>query len=418
MSSEVAAPSSAAATVRVGGVRLLVSAVVAQTTVSVAEMGVPTIGPLIKDAFGLTTVGVGLLVAALNTGRIGGSFPSGHFVDRFGEAPAFLLGGAGLSAAMVGAAMAPSEAVLLAALFVCGLFASSATPAGARLVSRTVASGSLGLALGARQAAVPAGALIAALILPALALAHGVRTALLVAAVFPLAGAMIAFLGARKHPMPHDDWAQRRSFSLLRSRPLRYAIGWAALFVSGQYAIITFLVLSLGAETHFSIELATVMLTLSQVGGIVGRIAWGRASDLVPGGPRAILIAISVVGALTACLLATAGLFPSPFFLGAVSFLVGTTLVGWQGAWMNLLAELSPADRMGTTVGTGLTFQGFGQVLWPPLLGVVAALSGFTALWLTLAVVLGCSLLLLWRLGDYTGESTKRSGDDGDGIGW
>jgi MFS family permease len=407
-----------AASISVGGVRLLVSAVVAQATVSVAEMGVPTIGPMIKDAFGLTTVGVGLLVAALNTGRIGGSFPSGHFVDRFGEAPAFLFGGAGLSAGMVLAALAPSEALLLAALFVCGVFASSATPAGARLVSRTVASGDLGLALGARQAAVPAGALIAALILPALALSHGVQTALLVAAVFPLIGALVAFLGARKHPMPRDDWAQRRSFSLLRSRPLRYAIGWAALFVSGQYAIITFLVLSLRAETHFSIELAALMLTLSQVGGIVGRIAWGRASDIVPGGPREVLIVISAVGAATACLLASAGLFPSPIFFGAVSFLVGTTLVGWQGAWMNLLAELSPAHRMGTTVGTGLTFQGFGQVLWPPLLGLVAALSGgFTALWLTLAAVLACSLLLLWRLGDYTGESTKRSGDESDGIG-
>jgi MFS family permease len=384
------------------GTRLLVSAVLAQATVSVAEMGVPTIGPLIKNTFGLTTVWVGLLVASINAGRVAGSFPAGHLVDRIGEAPAFLGGGLGVAVAVALAAVSPNRGALLAALFCLGIFASSATPAGARLVSRTVATSSLGLALGARQAAVPAGALVAALALPALALAHGVRTAMLIAAVFPICGAVIAYLGARPYPFPRVKWEAGHSLAVLRSRPLRYAIGWAVLFVSGQYAIVTYLVLSLNSESHFSLGLAALMLTFSQVGGIIGRIAWGRASDLVPGGPRTVLIAISATGATAAALLATSDLVYSPVLVALVSFLVGTTLVGWQGAWMNLIARISPAERMGTTVGTGLAFQGIGQVVWPPLLGIIAALSGsFAVLWLSLAAVLASSLVLLWRLGPH-----------------
>jgi MFS transporter, ACS family, aldohexuronate transporter len=392
--------SAPARTARLGGGRLLVSAVVAQATVSIAEMGVPTIGPLIKEIFGLTTVGVGLLVAAINMGRIGGAFPSGRLADRFGEASAFLVGGFGLALAMGAAAGAWSATALLGALFVCGIFASSATPAGARLVSRTIARGHVGLALGLRQAAVPVGGLTAALILPPLATAYGVRMALLVAGIFPAVGALIAFLGVRHHERPRRRPHRERLLGVLGAPELRAAVAWAVLFISGQYAIVTFLVLSLKAEMGFSLGLAVAMLILAQVGGIVGRICWGMLSDTASGGPRAVLIAISIVGTASACLLAAAPLWPSAVFLGIVSFLIGTTLIGWQGAWMKLLADLSPPHRMGTTVGSGLAFQGIGQVAWPPLLGLVAVLSGgFVALWLTLAAILACSSVLLMRFG-------------------
>jgi MFS family permease len=382
-----------------GGLRLLVSAVLAQGTISVAEMGVPTLGPLLKDAFGLSTVGIGLLVAAINLGRVTGSLPSGHLVDRLGEAPAFLFGGLGVAAAMALAALAPVEGLLLGALFCLGVFASSATPAGARLVSRTVARHRAGLALGIRQAAVPGGALIAALILPSLALAHGVRPAMLIAAAFPVVGAVVAYAVTRAHRLPHESWEPGRSREALRSRPLRFAIAWAVFFISGQYAIVTYLVLGLNTEAGFSLRLGALMLTFCQVGGIVGRIGWGRASDLVPGGPRTVLMAITAIGCATALLVAVSDAFAPPVFVALVSFLVGATMIGWQGAWMNLIAEISPPRRIGTTIGTGLSFQGIGQVLWPPFLGAIAALSGsFTYLWLTLAAILATSLLFLWQL--------------------
>ena len=53
----------------------------------------------------------------------------------------------------------------------------------------------------------------------------------------------------------------------------------------------------------------------------------------------------------------------------AVAALAGSSLVGFQGLWVTMLAELSPPDRVGATTGFAITFTVTAVTLTPPVLG-------------------------------------------------
>lgn len=375
---------------------LLAIAVLTQTGISFVELGVPVLAPFIKEGLGLSAAGVGVVVSAINLGRILGSIPAGKLVDALGERWVMTIGGLGVASFAVVAALSPYLPLLLA-LVACGVFAGSSSPAGAKLILAAFPSEHRGLPMGIRQAAVPLGALLAAACIPAVAQAAGWRWALGLAALAPLAATAASSFGTRAMP-PFDRSTPRLPLGrIMRDRDILMASLWAMLFVSGQYAVLVYLVIDLTSEIGLSLTTAVALLAVATAAGVVGRVVWGWLSDRISGGRRRPgLVAVTVSGAASAALLAALPFQPAvPIAVGAAA-LAGFSLVGWQGLWVTLISELAPEGSSATALGYGLTFTNTGIVFWPPLLGLAADLTGtFTTSWIVLCVVLMASLVPL-----------------------
>jgi MFS family permease len=381
---------------------LLATAAFAQVTISVAEMGVPTIAPFLKEGLGLSAAGVGVLVACVNLGRIFGSLPAGRLVDRVGEYPVMLVGGCGVAVFFAVASFGRTAWTVGAALALAGVFAGSATPAGAKLVLTSFPAGHRGLPMGIRQSAVPLGTLVAAASLPAIANATSWHAALAIGGAAPLLGSVLVWLLMRGSPASASGWELeqprgRELRAVARDRSVACAAAWGAIFVGGQYAVVSYLILDLTTERHTSLGHASLALVVASAGGVLGRIGWGVVSDSVFGGRRKPpIVALTVAGTLSAFALVVMPTRPSLWVVLTAALAAGVSLLGWQGVWMGLLSELAPPGSAGTTMGYGLTFVNVTIVAWPPIFGAVADLTGgFRSAWALLAATTALSVLLI-----------------------
>lgn len=372
----------------------------AQTAVSLTEQGVPTITGFIKQDLTLSAGEVGLLVAAIPTGRILGSYAGGRAVDRIGERTVLVAGATAVGLLVALAGLVPLAALVVLLLLV-GAFAGTATPAGAKLVLLSFRNSSRGMAMGVRQAGVPLGGLLAALILPWLAGAWSWRTSLIVAGVLTVAGAAVALVVAGVESRGQrfaDAAAGHRAPShadLLRDRDLLLLTLWGVLLVSGQYVLIAFLPIYLYETTQISLTTATLLVAVPQVGAIIGRLAWGALSDRLFGGRRRpLLFVITLVGCATFVALGTLPPGAPLAVFVVAAFLGGTSVIGWQGIFILSIGELAGPTRAGTATGLALTFIALGIAVAPPLCGLVADLAGgLDAMWLTLAIAVSLALL-------------------------
>src|SRR5690349_18587343 len=90
-----ARPRRLAAALRREGVRVLLAALGAQTAISFAEQGIPSLSILIKHDLGLSAAASGGLISALGIGRIAAFYPAGRAVDRYGEIRLLLVASVG-----------------------------------------------------------------------------------------------------------------------------------------------------------------------------------------------------------------------------------------------------------------------------------------------------------------------------------
>jgi len=149
---------------------VLAAGTAAQTSYSAVLIGLPVLGPALRDHYGLSLVEVGVVFDSVWIGGMLTLLPWGLLADRVGERLVLSSGLALCAAALVGAAYASSFAVLFVVLGLAGAAGASVNAASGRAVMIWFPAAERGLALGVRQTAIPLGGLIAALVLPALSL--------------------------------------------------------------------------------------------------------------------------------------------------------------------------------------------------------------------------------------------------------
>ena len=129
--------------------------------------------------------------------------------------------------------------------------------------------------------------------------------------------------------------------------------------------------------------------------GIVGRVVWGTVSDhALSRGRKPLLLLLNATGLVAAlALLTTPRSAPIEVFV-ALAALGGFALIGYQGLWITLLAELAGPRRVGAATGFAVTFVQISIALTPPLYGLVADVSGtYRAVWAVLVCVLLLALI-------------------------
>ena len=380
---------------------VLAAATLAQASASFALLGVPALAGFLQHDFSLSAAETGLLLTATYAAPLFALLFVGDLLDRKSERLIIGLGAAILFVALLLAAASDGFPALLLWLFIAGLGYSATQPGGSKSVSAWFRGDRLGLAMGVRQAGLPAGGAVAAAILPAMAAAWSWRAAFVAGAAAALAGGLAFALIYRPPPDEADSAAKRARLSfalvagLLRERWMRNAMVAGLALVSAQYGILTWLMLYLRDHAAIALTRGAAFLFLMQFVGVAGRIGLAAWSDRAPAARfRLLTLSMIAVAAGVLILMFIPADTPEPA-LALLAAWLGFFGLGWYGPWVAYLAETAPADKTGLTLGAAMALNQFGIMAAPPLLGLAHDLSGgYTALWACIVAPLGIAYVL------------------------
>ncbi|GAB3964989.1 MFS transporter [Plantactinospora veratri] len=332
--------------------------------------------------------GLGLAVAVYFGVSALASVPSGALVERYGPTMVARASLLLVAAAMLAvAAVARSYPVLVALLAVVALANPLGQMASNATLAHRVPPGRQGLSFGVKQAAIPAGTLLAGAAVPALALTVGWRWAFVAAAVLALAILPVVPVGAGRAADPARGRGGRANGPLV-------VLGVAGTLAAGAAnALGTFLVDSAAAR-GLSPGLAGLVLTLGGAVCLLSRILMGALADRRSGGHLNTVAAMLVVGAGGLGLLHLAA--PQALVVGVVlAFGLGWA---WPGLLNFAVVRLHP---QAPTTATSITQTGVyaGGCLGPLSLGTLAEHLGYPTMWLVAAaaMLLAAALMLAGR---------------------
>jgi MFS family permease len=336
----------------------------AQASYSAVFIGLPVLAPALQREYDLGLTEVGLVLAAVNAGAVVTLLPWGLLTDRVGERAVLAAGLGGAAAALAGAAFAPDLGLLTLAITLGGAAGASVNAASGRAVMSWFAPAQRGLALGIRQTAVPLGGAAAALVLPPVVAAGGLRAGILVLAGGCLVTAFAGAAGLREAPPEEGEPLGRVIHPLRDGRIWRVSVG-SALLVGAQMSILGFTVLFLHGERGLSTAVAAGMLAVMQLIGAGLRIASGRWSDRL-GVRIAPLLRLSF--ALAAALAASAALTEAPLGLLLPALVAaGALSLSWNGLSFTATAELAGRARSGAALGLQQTALSVAAAATPPV---------------------------------------------------
>lgn len=375
-----------------------------QAMVSMALLTLPAMAPVAARALGVSTTLVGSYVALCYLTAMLASLVGGTLVRRLGAIRVSQLGLLLSAFGLLLCAIPWLPAVALGALFI-GAGYGPITPASSHLLARTTPAERMALVFSVKQTGVPAGGMLAGALVPGMALALGWQGALAVVAVLCLGSAALsqplrAPLDADRQPAQPLALAAllQPVRMVLGHKPLAVLAACSFLFSAVQVAVTAYMVTYLNESVGMTLLAAGAALSVSQLAGVVGRIAWGAVADhgLGPRNTLILLALLMIAGSLLTALL-QAG-WPTAL-IWAIVALLGASAIGWNGVYLATVARQAPPGQAGTATGGTLMFTFMGVVCGSPAFGALAGASGsyrvaFAALALPAAAALA---LLVWR---------------------
>ncbi|MDH4191140.1 MAG: MFS transporter [Betaproteobacteria bacterium] len=383
----------------------LVAMLAVQTAVAMAVYVAPVMAPVAAPEIGVASSAIGYFIAIVYLGSMIGSVTAGGWIARFGPIRASQ---AGLVLCFVGLALGATAwlPLVLLGAFTIGLGYGPATPASSQILVRAAPASLISLTFSIKQTGVPLGGVLAGVAVPTMILLLGWSGAALAVGVACLALVFgVAPIRAR-----YDCDLDTRAPITLRSTlgPLRLVLGVPRLaemaFASFVYAgvqitLVTYLVTFLTEMFSMSLVLAGLVMAVSQVASVFGRVLWGTCADRIVSPRRMLALLGLAMGGCAAATLAASPDWPiALLFVFAAAF--GATAVGWNGVLLAEVARCAPVGQAGPATGGVLFFTYLGVVVTPPLFNVVLGLAGSYAVaygvFALPALAVGMRLLM-WR---------------------
>jgi sugar phosphate permease len=368
----------------------------AQAVVSSLQQGLPALGPLFRETFDLSLPALGALLATASWGVMLTIYIWGRLADRWGERIVVVIGSGGATIALIGATFPDSAWGLGLSICVAGAMSGSAIAASGRAVMGWFPRSERGLALGLRQMAVPIGAGLAGIALPAIAVRFGLDGAFLALAVLAFAGAIVGaiYLGPPPPALTSARSPQQTAGSPVRDTAIWRLSGAAGLLQWSQVGMNTFLMVILVEHQGLGYAAAAILFACVQALSGVMRVAAGWLSDRK--GRRvphfvgyAVAIAISLLAA------AAFQLVHSPVSVAAL-LLASVLSFSWNGLAFAAVAEFSGIQRAGAAFGFHGTLMRLMSLPTAILFGWLSAHTGWSVALALLAVfpVAGAILIL------------------------
>lgn len=382
---------------------MLGTGLIATLSATVFINGIAFLIPALNDVRGINLAEAALLSAMPSFGMVVTLIAWGYILDIVGER-IVLTAGLALTAAAALIAAAVPESMLTEgiALFGGGMAAASANTASGRLVTGWFPPQQRGLAMGIRQTAQPLGIALAALVLPELG-ERNISVALLFPAAVCAVSAVLCAVWVRDPARPERSTADKAELaSPYRGMTVLWRIHFAsALLMVPQTVVLTFMLVWLMKNQHWSIATAGVLVSFSQLLSALGRIAVGRWSDRLGSRMRPIRI-IAMAAAVVMVLLAIADHAHSAM---AVTLMVAASVITVldNGLAFTAIPEVAGRFWSGRAMGAQNTTQRLTAAVGPPVFGEMIDATGYP---LAFAV---CALFPLLALPVVPSEARSRA---------
>jgi predicted MFS family arabinose efflux permease len=359
----------------------LLLTIVIQAMVAMALLTLPVMAPIVAESIQVSPALVGLYVSVTYAGAMFASLVAGASVARMG---AIRVSQWGLFLCALGlffCSLPWLPAMGFGAVLI-GLGYGPITPASSHLLSRTTSKDQMSLVFSIKQTGVPLGAMVAGAVVPPLALATNWQ-----ASLFTVAGACLltAWLSqSLREELDSDRQANAniRWGSLLQ--PIRMVLSHRDLltmafcsfmFSMVQLSLTTYLVMFLFDDLSYGLVAAGLYLSVTQLGGIGGRIAWGYVADRWLGASHTLLLLASL---MAFCALASAFLtVNTPQGVVLIILLAfGASAIGWNGVYLAEVSRCAPAGLASMATGGTLAFTFLGVVVGPLAFGGLSSFFG------------------------------------------
>ncbi len=375
-----------------------------QAMVAMALLTLPVMAPVAAKDLAVSPALVGVYVALTYAGAMFASLSAGTTVSRLGPIRVSQWGLVLCATGLCLCAVPWLPAIGLGALLI-GLGYGPITPASSQILARTTPPAQMALVFSIKQTGVPVGAMLAGAIVPSLMLRIDWQWSLVAVATACVLSALLS------QPMREamDDLRQANlPFQMgTLTTPLRMVLGHRALttmaacsfmFSMVQMSLTTYLVTYLHDDLAYGMVSAGLLLSVTQIGGIGGRIAWGVVADRWMGAQKTLAMLASLM-AMSA--LATALLLPVLPIWGiwAILLMFGASAIGWNGVYLAEVARQAPEGKASVATGGTLAFTFLGVVIGPPLFGALSSTFGtYRAGFLALVVTSSLCAGVLYRL--------------------
>ncbi|TVP53261.1 MAG: MFS transporter [Halomonas sp.] len=376
---------------------ILLIATLAQAAACFFVQGIGAISVYIQADMGLSAFQIGALVSAAQLVPLIGLLVAGELLDRFSERLVVGVGTLVVGIALSAAVLAESYWAMLLFLVIVGAGYSTAQPGGSKSVAAWFDKSQRGFAMGIRQAGLPLGGALAAIILPTVAITWGWRASFLVGGLIAIFGALVFMLfyrapaGMRPVVRASEGSVKKVVLSrlaMIREPAMKQIMASGISLISVQYGILIFTVLYLHSRLQMEVLQAATLLFVAQGAGVAGRILLAAWSDRCRS--RYFPVMVCMVAVIVGLLVLVWLPLHSTFMLGCLMGWLGFFGFGWYGPWVAYVAESAPADKTGFVLGLAMAINQLAIVSVPPLLGWMLDITG--------SFMLGWSLLIAMTL--------------------
>ncbi len=382
--------------------KLLVILSVPYLVLSLNHHGFLALLPFVREEFLLSRTEVGLYNTFYFLSSALLAISTGNIVDRLGPRKGILLGIGFMGTVIFMYGFSPSYEILLSLAFFAGLGWSIITPSVNKAVLISTPADKRAVSMGIMQSGVGIGGLAGASLLPIIGESFGWRLAIQFAALLAIIVWFFVLVFYRER-QAHDSTnslateTDKPAFiesvlALIKNKELLRICSLGLMFGMAYGSVPPHFAVYLSEDLGVGLAVAGVGLGSFQIGGIIGRPAWGMLSDRFFKGDRN--KALLVMGLIIGIKYIFAGLlvFSSPInFLSVVifAFILGFSAFGWLGVLFVSVAECAGESQVGAATGLSLLFLRAGMLTAPPIFGFIADLQeSYLLSWISFGIII------------------------------
>ncbi|GIX09163.1 MFS transporter [Elioraea sp.] len=362
---------------------------------------VPVLAPPIGAELGIDPSHAGSYTALAAAAAMAGTVGVGGFLRRYGG---FRVSQVSLAIAGAGVAMGAPAGVVAIALggLLVGFGSTISTPASSHVLARVVPRPRQPLYFSIKQTGVPLGVAMTGALAPAFAALAGWRGSLALCALLCLVLAVALEPWRARFDTDRDPTAPLGLAAIGETIRSAWSPGiggitaMAMCYVGLQFVHTSFVVVFLVETQGRSLAAAGGLFSLGTLVAIPGRILWGWLGGRYVA-PRRLLAGIGFGTAAAFAALALLPVSASDALVLAAIVLNSATVMAFHGLMLAEVARLAPPGRAGPVTGGVLFFAQIGQIVLPPLFGLLAVAAGYAAAWLVFALPALVMGAWLWR---------------------
>jgi MFS family permease len=359
----------------------LLLTLVIQAMVAMALLSLPVVAPVVAQTLQVSPALVGLYVSVTYAGAMVATLMGGATVARMGAIRVSQWGLVLCALGLLLCAVPWLPSMVLGAVLI-GLGYGPITPASSHLLARTTPAHQMSLVFSIKQTGVPLGSMLAGAVVPPLALLGNWQLSLVAVAAVCLLCAWVSQSLRAELDSDRQNHVRIRWGSLIE--PIRLVLAHRALLIMAscsfmfsmvQLSLTTYLVTFLHDDLSYGLVAAGLALSVTQLGGIGGRVVWGYVADRWLGARRMLLLLASMMalGALASAFLTTD---TSQALVIVILVAFGASAIGWNGVYLAEVARRAPPGLASMATGGTLAFTFLGVVVGPPMFGALSGLFG------------------------------------------